>query len=407
MTNKKIILHLSLIEGIGPSTIAQLCARINEHHDLSDLYTSSARDIVERYQIAPSYAAKIVAGLADRSLFDQEYARIEKHNISWATPLDGTYPSSLRTIYAPPSVLYWQGSLPSEEIPSIAFVGSRKANRYGETTIRTLVTPLAQQGWCIVSGGALGADSMAHEAALQAKGHTVAILGSGLLRWYPRTNIRLFERIIEAGGAIVSSFPLTQDALPGNFPARNRIIAGMSQGCVVIQAARKSGARITALFALEQGREVFAVPGMIDDELAEGCNALIQEGAKLVMSVQDIVSEFDPQVKKAGIPAEMQQTSLFSGEVRYRRPLVTAQDARAKMEYSEVSAAKEQRAARQEPAVSDTVEGKISLICKNGATVDELLMETGLNLVGLNEILFNMQLDGLIEQNSAGMFVAL
>jgi DNA processing protein len=379
MTNQHIILHLSLIDGIGPATIAQLCARITEHQDLSDLYACSARDIVERYHIAPSYAAKIVAGLADRSLFEQEYARIEKHAISWATLLDDAYPLDLRTIYSPPSVIYWKGTLPTQDTPTIAFVGSRKANRYGETTIRTLVAPLVEKGWCILSGGALGADSMAHEAALQAQGRTVSVLGSGLLQLYPRTNLRLFERILDAGGALVSSFPLMQGALPGNFPARNRIIAGMSKGCVVIQAARKSGARITALFALEQGREVFAVPGMIDDELAEGCNALIQEGAKLVMTVEDILVEFDPMVKKAGIPASLQQMSLYDVEPEEPKLKPTV--------------------------IPSTMEGKIQSICKQGVTTDELLLETGLSLPELTAKLFDLQIEGLIEQNSAGMFI--
>ncbi len=377
MTNQHIILHLSLIDGIGPATIAQLCARAE---NLAELYHCSAHEITHRYGIAPTYAAKIVAGLADRSLFEAEYARIEKHGISWAVISDESYPDDLRTIYAPPSVIYWRGALPTEANPSIAFVGSRKANRYGENTIRTLVAPLVQQGWCIVSGGALGADSMAHEAALQAQGRTIAVLGSGLLQLYPRTNIRLFERIVDAGGALVSSFPLMQGALPGNFPARNRIIAGMSKGCVVIQAARKSGARITAICALEQGREVFAVPGMIDDELAEGCNALIQEGAKLVMSVDDILAEFDPQVKKAGIPAALQQMSLY--DVEPEEP-------------------------KLKPAVIPaTIEGKISRICKNGVTTDELLLETELSLPELTAKLFDMQIEGLIEQNSAGMWQA-
>jgi DNA processing protein len=376
-TNQEIILHLSLIDGIGPATIAILCARAE---NLANVYHCSAHDII-RYGIAPAYAAKIVAGLTDSSLLERELARIEKHAVSWTTIIDENYPHDLRAIYAPPAVIYWRGTLPTKEESTIAFVGSRKANRYGETTISTLVTPLAQQGWWIVSGGALGADSMAHEATLKAQGKTIAVLGSGLLQPYPRTNIRLFERIIEGGGALVSSFPLSQGALPGNFPARNRIIAGMSKGCVVIQAAQKSGARITALFALEQGREVFAVPGMIDDELAQGCNALIQEGAKLVMSVEDIVSEFDPLVKKAGIPVALQQRTVFEPAVREREAI--AEPARA----------------------PDTIEGKIALLCKKGANMDELLLETGLSLPEMNEILFNMQLDGLIEQNSAGMFI--
>jgi DNA processing protein len=388
MTNQEIILHLSLIDGIGPATIAQLCARAES---ISDLYACTAYDITQRYGIAPAYAAKIVSGLADQSLLERELARIEKHAISWTTIIDEDYPYDLRSIYAPPSVIYWRGTLPTKEESTIAFVGSRKANRYGETTISMLVTPLVQQGWWIVSGGALGADSMAHEAALQAKGKTIAILGSGLLQPYPRTNMRLFERIVDAGGALVSNFPLAQGALPGNFPARNRIIAGMSKGCVVIQAAQKSGARITALFALEQGREVFAVPGMIDDELAQGCNTLIQEGAKLVTSVEDIVVEFDPLVTRL--------SPLILSSEAYRRTAFIQQrtvfEPQVRQEASEPIAS----------PMPDTIEGKIALLCKEGANADELLMETGLSLPGLNEILFNMQLDGLIEQNSAGMFI--
>lgn len=381
MKNQNVILHLSLIDGIGPATIATLSARME---NLAELYYCSAHDITHRYGIAQTYALKIIEGLADHLLLERELARIEKHAISWTTIIDEEYPHDLRTIYAPPAVIYWRGTLPTKDESTIAFVGSRKANRYGETTISTLVTPLSEQGWWIVSGGALGADSMAHEAALKAQGKTVAILGSGLLQPYPRTNIRLFERIIEGGGSIVSSFPLNQGALPGNFPARNRIIAGMSKGCVVIQAAQKSGARITASFALEQGREVFAVPGMIDDELAQGCNALIQEGAKLVTSVEDILSEFDPLVNRIrpmeGEAIQVRQRTVFEPAM----PQVA------------------------EPArIPDTIEGKIALLCKKGANTDELMLETGLNLADMNGILFNMQLDGVIEQNSAGMFICL
>lgn len=385
MNNKNIILHLSLIDGIGPATIASLCSRIDERRILADLYACSARDIVERYGIAYSYAEKIVSGLADRSLFEKEYARIEQHAISWTTILDASYPSLLRTIYAPPSVLYWQGTLPADDNTNIALVGSRKANRYGETAIQTLVSPLVQAGWRIVSGGALGADSMAHEAALQARGTTISVLGSGLLRLYPRTNLRLFERIVAAGGALVSSFPLTQEALPGNFPARNRIIAGMSKGCVVIQAAQKSGARITALFALEQGREVFAIPGMIDDPLAQGCNMLIQEGAKLVMQAGDILSELDLASARVNCAPQVRQMSLD--------------------EQSAIIPAPGKATPKELAAPTDsTPEGHIVRLCKKTTSTDELLIETGLTLVELNQKLFDMSIEGLIAQNSAGMW---
>lgn len=371
MNNKKTILHLSLIDGIGPSTIAALSA----HDNLADVYTCSTRDIMQRYGISQTYAHKIVTGLADMQRFEKECALIERHDISWATLCDAEYPNDLRAIHAPPPVIYWQGTLPTTD-KTIAIVGSRKANRYGEHCIETIVKPLVENGWCIVSGGALGADAMAHEAAVQAKGQTVAVLGSGLLRPYPRTNLRLFDRILETNGALVSCFPLEHGALPGNFPARNRVIAGMSKGCVVIQAAKKSGARITALFALEQGREVFAIPGPIGDELSQGCNALIQEGAKLVASADDILAEFNTTAQRASITPMAQQQSIM--------------DDLPSVEPENIS-----------------IEGHIYRLCRTAVTTDELLMETELSLSELTDKLFNLQLEGKIEQNSAGLWVSL
>ncbi len=226
-----------------------------------------------------------------------------KHNIRRITASDVEYPSYLKEIHCPPPQLYVQGELLNSYTKLIAVVGSRKADSYGERVIASLVPELVAHGWAIVSGGALGADSFAHKATLQARGRTIVILGSGLLMPYPSSNRKLFSSIVDQGGSLVSSFSLDTPAYPSNFPARNRIISGMSRGVIVAQAAEKSGARITAHLALEQGREVFAIPGPIDHALSIGCNRLIQQGAKLVQTIDDIFTELGEQVQAKAAPS--------------------------------------------------------------------------------------------------------
>jgi DNA processing protein len=169
-------------------------------------------------------------------------------------------------------------------------IGSRNASRYAQDVMRRIIPDLVAHGCSIVSGGAIGADTMAHEMALDCQGKTCAILGSGLLEPYPRTNRKLFKRIVDVGGALISPFPLQTKAQPAHFPARNRIISGLSRAVVVVQAKEKSGTRITAQYALDQGREVGAVPGPIDDVLSHGCHALLKEGAHVVTSGIDVLN---------------------------------------------------------------------------------------------------------------------
>lgn len=283
------ILHLSLINGIGPATIKLIIENI-AREKLPQIYTYSASD----FQACGIYferAVKIVAGLKDSSLLDKELALIEKHNISWCALGSLQYSSLLASIEQPPAILYYQGVNLFDQSNAIAFVGARKADAYARVVVDKLVAPLVDFGWVIVSGGALGTDSFVHDRVVRSGGKTIAVLGSGLLHWYPASNSQLFHQIIQSGGMIVSCFPLQMQPIPSNFPARNRIIAGLSQGTVVVQAAKKSGALITADFAVEQGREVFAVPGSIEHGLHDGCHNLIQQGAKLVTCAQDIIIE--------------------------------------------------------------------------------------------------------------------
>ena len=203
--------------------------------------------------------------------------------------LDGAeYPAALRATYDPPPVLYVKGKLPSEAAATVAIVGSRAATNHGRALARSLASDLAACGIEIVSGLAFGIDAEAHRGALDAPGRTVAVLGSALDRIYPREHAGLAEGIVEGGGAVVSEFPLGTGPERFHFPRRNRVIAGLAQAVVVVEAALKSGALSTARFALEEGREVMAVPGHPSEPLAEGTNGLLRDGACLVRSAADV-----------------------------------------------------------------------------------------------------------------------
>lgn len=286
MINHQIILHLSLIKHIGPITIQKIIGQVA---DLNMLYTMQVSDFV-RLGFSPHISTLLYEGLSNKQLLNEELALLAKHGITYISLLHDEYPSLLREIHAPPAVLYIKGSPYVLNLKLIAMIGSRQATNYAEIALGSLIPPLIQQDWIIVSGGAAGADTMSHIITLESQGRTISVLGSGILVPYPAQNKELFDRIAEQG-AVISPFPLRELPMPGNFPARNRIIAGLSKGVVVVQAAQESGTSITARFALEQGREVFAVPGPFNDPLSKGCHMLIQQGAKLTCSAQDILDE--------------------------------------------------------------------------------------------------------------------
>ncbi|MDA0747564.1 MAG: DNA-processing protein DprA [bacterium] len=232
-------------------------------------------------------------------------AILENHNNKWAadqirisasvgirilTLSDSDYPPYLRQIYAPPPILFTLGNITAFQKPSIALVGSRSFTPYGRDTARRLAEGLSQRGFAIVSGMALGIDAHAHNGALEAGGTTVAVLGSGLDHPYPPENRSLFTRICESG-AVVTEFPVGTKPEAHHFPRRNRIISGLCLGVVVIEAGERSGALITARYALEQNREVFAIPGPIHSGRSLGTNRLIRQGAVLVQDPGDILEE--------------------------------------------------------------------------------------------------------------------
>lgn len=224
-----------------------------------------------------------------RDTVDRTIEEIDKKNINVITLNSSTYPELLKNICDPPICLYVKGKLYADEL-SIAVVGSRRASGYGITVAKKISGELAQSNICVISGMARGIDTAAHVGALSFKGRTIAVLGCGIDLVYPPENKKLMEQIIEYG-AVISEYPPGVEPAPHHFPVRNRIVSGMSVGVLVVEAGEKSGSLITAQLALEQGRDVYALPGNVISINSKGTNKLIQDGAKLVTSVQDILDE--------------------------------------------------------------------------------------------------------------------
>lgn len=235
---------------------------------------------------------------------EQILQKLSENNIGYVTCKDKEYPRMLCEVADCPSILFVKGDIALLNSTSIAVVGSRKYSPYGAKVCRMITTELTTNDLIIVSGLALGIDSIAHQATLDNAGKTIAVLGCGLDRIYPTSNSFMATKIIESGGAVISEYPPGTEAFKGNFPARNRIIASLTIGTVVVEAAKESGALITAFCALDYNREVFAVPGPIDSEFSAGCNHLIQQGAKLICSAQDIYCEINVEQKKLAQKAE-------------------------------------------------------------------------------------------------------
>ncbi|HXU77114.1 MAG TPA: DNA-processing protein DprA, partial [Methylomirabilota bacterium] len=223
---------------------------------------------------------------------------------------DSEYPELLRQIYDPPIVLYIKGALLPKDKNAVAMVGSRMTTHYGTETARKLAYQLAYLGVTVVSGGARGIDTAAHQGALSGKGRTVAVLGTGINLVFPPENADLYERIA-AQGALVTQFPFNRQADKQTFPIRNRIVAGMTLGTVVVEANLTSGALITANFATDYGRQVFAVPGRIDSPRSKGCHELIKKGAKLCEGAEDILSEFEYLFPPSNRPAAPNETGVL------------------------------------------------------------------------------------------------
>lgn len=288
---------LSLTPGVGPRTQKALLARFGRASDILDAAPSELRQVAG---VGPKLAQAIAKA---RSTIDAqgELEFCRKNGVRILSDEDDEYPRVLREIEDPPKVLFLRGSLAPQDALSIAIVGSRHATQYGVGQAEKLAAGLARAGFTITSGLARGIDASAHQGALAAGGRTLAVLGSGVSNIYPPEHADLAKRVVESG-ALISENPPRSAPLAGAFPQRNRLISGMSLGVLVVEAAERSGALITARHAMEQGREVFAVPGRVDSRVSRGCHRLIRDGAKLVESVEDVLEELGPLVAAAPAP---------------------------------------------------------------------------------------------------------
>lgn len=288
MSDAKYWLGFNLVSGIGP---AKMQALLDRFDDLEQAWNANVGALyalgIDKRTLENMVAAREALDL------DAELARIERAGLRLLTWQSADYPRYLREVPMAPPVLYMRGELLSADEWAIAVVGTRRLTAYGRQVARELTLGLARSGITVISGLARGIDSLAHKTAIEAGGRTIAVLGSGLNQIYPPENRRLAEQIVAGHGALISEYALDTPPDARNFPPRNRIISGLSLGTIVVEAGERSGALITASFALEQNREVFAVPGPVTSKASKGTNRLIQEGAKLVTSIEDVLEELN------------------------------------------------------------------------------------------------------------------
>ncbi len=298
-------ISLNMTPGVGPRKATQLLERFGS----AESVFHATRSELESLRLK----AETIESILKREFHEkavEEFNKVKELGGDVLILDDGSYPFLLREIADPPITLYvkgdWQACF---DAPCIGVIGSRKCSTYGENASEMLARDLAEHGVCIVSGFARGIDTAAHRGAIRGKGKTIAVLGTGIDQIYPKENKKLVEEILESGGAIVSQFPLETPPLKENFPYRNRIISGLSYGVLLVEASERSGSLITARLAMEQNREVLAVPGNITSRNSFGTNYLIKSGAKLVQQWQDVVNELPSEISARILPPKLDENT--------------------------------------------------------------------------------------------------
>jgi DNA processing protein len=281
------LLALHIVPGIGPRLLAALLERFGTAAAVRD---AGLQELASIPHLGEAVARQVQESLR-RGDVDKELALMERHGVRLVLLGDSDYPVTLSKIDVPPRLLFVRGEFSPLDIQSIAVVGSRTCTSYGKRLAQRLGYDLAKAGCTVVSGLARGIDGMAHRGALDARGRTIAVLAGGLSKIYPPEHTELAEEIVNSGGALITEASMLMEPMAGMFPARNRIISGLSRAVVLVEAAEKSGALITARHAAEQGREVFAVPGPVDSIASAGTLHLLRNGAKLVRHAGDVLDD--------------------------------------------------------------------------------------------------------------------
>ncbi|HEX8493543.1 MAG TPA: DNA-processing protein DprA [Pyrinomonadaceae bacterium] len=367
---------LNMTPGIGPRAAAKLLERFGS----AEAVFGAPRVELEALRLRPEAVESIMA----RDLFEKAADEMERVRELGADVLlldDGVYPSLLREVFDPPITLYVKGAWAEcLEQPCVAIVGSRRCSTYGQNAAGMLARDLAQRGVTIISGLAHGIDAAAHKGALEAGGRTVAVMGTGIDQIYPRDHRKLAAEILENNGALISEFPLETPPAPQNFPYRNRVISGLSLGVVIVEAAENSGSLITARMAMEQNREVFAVPGNITSRNSFGTNYLIKgAGAKLVQTWQDVAAELPPEIAAQLLPPETKKQA-------------------------ESALVEQLRLVPADLSVSEDAVFKL-LSTDDPAHIDSLAEATGLSVPELTNALLGLEMRELIRQLPGKCFV--
>jgi DNA processing protein len=365
MEHREALVALNLVEHVGPVRVRQL---LEHFGDAPGILRAPKAQLLQVRGIGDDTAAAISTWEKNVDLAG-ELKRIADFGCRIITQADAEYPELLRQIYDPPIVLYVKGELLSKDKNAVAMVGSRMTTHYGVEVARKLAYQLAYLGVTVVSGGARGIDTAAHQGALSAKGRTIAVLGTGINLVFPPENVELYERIT-ANGALITQFPFNRPADKQAFPIRNRIVAGMTLGTVVVEANLTSGALITSNFATEYGRQVFAVPGRIDSPRSKGCHELIKKGAKLCEGAEDILSEFEYLFPASNRPPAPNETGVLPA-----------------LELSE-----------NEQKVFDCVNGE-------EVSIDEVIRHSGLPASAVSVALLGLEMKRLVRQLPGKMYV--
>lgn len=363
MTEKDFWIALNIVPGLGKTLFYRL---LKFFGTVEVIFKAKEKDLRQVDGIGENLARAILGFNLSRES-EKEKNFIRNNNVKVLTSVEEEYPENLKNIFDPPPVIYIQGDIIGRDLASIAVVGTRSPSHYGKLVAEKISGALAEKGITVVSGMARGVDSVAHKGAMDSGGRTIAVFGCGLSIIYPPENVRLRNRIIEQG-AVVSEFPMSRKPDRGNFPARNRIISGLSLGTLVIEAGEKSGALITTQFALDQGRDVFAVPGNINNPKSKGPNLLIKKGAKLVEKVEDIIDE---------LPFYIKNTFLKEKET----------------------------AVREKAALTEEEETLLSIIYPEASHIDSIIEKSSNSPGKTSALLLTLELKGVIKQLPGKMFV--
>ena len=387
----KSLIHLNLIPGIGNHTIRRLLAAFGS---AEKSLAATSEELAQIDGLTPDVRQQLIDGRSHAPLA-QELELIEQHQCHIVTINDDAYPPLLKQIHDPPVLLYIIGEFPLQDAPSIAIVGSRSPTGYGKTISHQLSHQLAERGITVVSGFARGIDTCVHRGALEAGGHTIAVFGCGLSIIYPETNRALATEIIESG-ALISEFPMTMPPRGNNFPRRNRVISGLTLGTLVVEASDRSGSLITARHAAEQGREVFAVPGQIFSNVSRGTHSLINQGATLINSVDDLLD---------ALPQDY--TKILGGE----SPEPTRQPPPSKRPDKAVrpQSAEEKSAPVPQPKaelnLTPDEQTVLSTMDASSIHIDQIARVTQLPIGKVSSLLVMLELKGVVQQLPGKQFV--